>query len=227
MHSEGRLAARASMADCLCGLAACHPRRIADRLRDCQSCPISHTCLSRPGLSFPGPFVAYALARFSSASITFQARGLYLAVPAGANERSGWRTGPYVLRTKKNPAWTKPRGGPQGNTMLEAHYVFSQLLGSIQFNGCKIDSQPVSHHCDTGRKSGSRAFFPIQSASALWANGKLHQRRALHAPQASFIVRGCHGHGRVCAGCRSASQGAPTALRAPVRSSVGQASISA
>ena len=112
-----------------------------------------------------------------------------------------------------------PRGlshaGPQGKYHAsQAHYVLSQLLGSIQFNGCKIDSQPVSHHCDTARESGTRASLAIESPPLSGQMAKLHQRRALHAPQASFIVRGCHGHGRIRAGCRSACKGAPAALRA-------------
>jgi hypothetical protein len=46
----------------------------------------------------------YALARLlSTGPLTFQAARLYPALSAGANERSGWRTGPYVLRTKKTP----------------------------------------------------------------------------------------------------------------------------
>jgi hypothetical protein len=69
-----------------------------------------------------------------------------------------------------------PRGlshaGPQGKYHAsQAHYVLSQLLGSIQFSRCKIDCEPVSHNCDTVSKSGSRAPFAIESAFALCAYG--------------------------------------------------------
>jgi hypothetical protein len=76
----------------------------------------------------------YALARLlSTGPLTFQAARLYPALSAGANERFGWRTGPYVLRTKKTPRGLSHAGALRESTMLRKHTMcLASCLGQFK-----------------------------------------------------------------------------------------------
>ena len=112
MDGQRCLATRSSMGNGLCGLATCHPLKVAVGWAIRNPAPISHT--SRDGPSgLPGPLVAYALATFPPAPNPSQAPGFIVQnnnfrrrAPRTSSKCRGW-----TVKLPRRDPWRRACSG--------------------------------------------------------------------------------------------------------------------